>query len=81
MSTQLDDRPDTKTSHGDSDNEPDKIAHWARKDKITEGYVEGKEVIALCGEIFVPSRDPEGLEVCEPCQSILNGMWGDGDGE
>lgn len=79
MSTQLDERPETETSHGDSD-DSEKIAHWARKDKITEGYVEGVEILALCGKYFVPSRDPEGLEVCKPCEAVLNTMFGDGDG-
>lgn len=78
MSTLIDERPETKTDDGSGTDEP-KIAHWARKDKITEGYVEGKEVLALCGESFIPSRDPEGLEVCQPCESILNSMYGDGD--
>jgi hypothetical protein len=42
------------------------------------GYVAGEAIVALCGKTFVPSRDYEGLPVCEACQGerdrILSGM-------
>jgi len=80
MSTLLDERPETKTDDGSGSDDP-KVAHWARKDQITEAYVMGNEILALCGEVFIPSRDPEGLPVCGKCKEILDGMFGDGDGE
>lgn len=45
-------------------------AHIARADAVTEAYVLGTEVTALCGYRWVPSRDPAGLPVCPDCKAI-----------
>jgi hypothetical protein len=51
------------------------FAHYADRAKVTEGYIMGTPVIALCGKTFIPSRDPEKLTVCPPCKEILNGLF------
>ena len=38
---------------------------------VTSAYVEGTPVEALCGQVFVPSRDPKSLPPCERCLEIL----------
>jgi hypothetical protein len=38
----------------------------------------GTPVIALCGKVWVPSRDPERFPVCPECKKIWEGM-SDGD--
>ena len=48
-----------------------KVAHIIRKDDQMRGYVMGEEVIALCGERFIPTRDPERYPVCEGCKQAL----------
>ncbi len=58
----------------DSD-DSNQFAHYADKAKVTEGYIMGTPVIALCGKTFIPSRDPEKLTVCPPCKEILNGLF------
>ena len=77
-------RPDL--SHGDGDHE--RFAHYVPKDKLTEAMVMGTPVVALCGKVCVPSRDPQRFAVCPECQEIwesLNsgdeGKGGDGGGE
>ena len=52
------------------------VAHYAEKTSVTEGYVLGSPVIALCGQVFVPSRDPENLPVCQECTEIVQEMFG-----
>lgn len=47
------------------------MAHIARKGVVTEGYVTGRAVKALCGLVLVPSRSPDGLPVCPECESAL----------
>ena len=37
------------------------------KEKITEAMITGDPVIALCGKIWTPSRDPERFPVCAGC--------------
>jgi hypothetical protein len=38
--------------------------------KILEARVMGTPIEALCGYVWVPSRDPKQLPVCEECKSI-----------
>jgi hypothetical protein len=44
------------------------------KDKLTEAMVMGTPVIALCGKVWVPSRDPERFPVCPECQEIWESL-------
>ena len=65
-------RPDTqKTDSDDSEH----FAHYAEKAEVTEGYIMGTPVMAICGKIFVPSRDPEKLRVCPSCKEILDALF------
>jgi len=65
---------DSRTDTGDSDD----LAHIVMKDDQMRGYVAGEAIAALCGRVFVPSRDYEGLPVCEACEierdRLLAGM-------
>lgn len=56
----------------ETDHEDPPYAHYAEEDKVTEAYVMGTPIVALCGKVWVPSRDPEGLEVCPECKRILD---------
>ena len=38
--------------------------------KVTEARVFGTPLEALCGHVWVPSRDPKQLPLCEECKSI-----------
>jgi hypothetical protein len=41
-----------------------------KKVKIVESAVMGNAVVALCGKVWVPSRDPEKFPVCPMCLEI-----------
>jgi Protein of unknown function (DUF3039) len=69
-------RPDL--SHGDGDHE--RFAHYVQKDKIMESAVSGTPVIALCGKVWVPNRDPKKYPVCPQCKEIYDSM-GSGEDE
>ena len=57
----------------------DRFAHYVEKDKIVESAVTGMPVIALCGKVWVPNRDPGKFPVCPECKDIYESMTG-GDG-
>ena len=64
----------------------ERFAHYVRKEKITESAVTGAPVIALCGKVWVPGRDPNKFPVCPTCKEIYEGLrepqdGGDGDGK
>lgn len=50
------------------------FAHYAEAGSVTEGYVLGTPVMAICGKIFIPSRNPERLRVCPICKEIINAL-------
>ncbi len=52
----------------------ERFAHYVKKDKIVESAVLGEPVIALCGKVWVPSRDPSRFPVCPTCEAIYKGL-------
>ena len=72
-----DTRPDL--SHGDGDHE--RFAHYVQKDKIMQSAMNGAPVIALCGKVWVPNRDPKKYPVCPECKEIFESMSGGGADE
>ena len=65
-----------ETRPSDPDLEEGKVAHIIRKDDQMRGYVLGEEITALCGEKFIPTRDPYQYPVCEGCRAALTLMNG-----
>ena len=57
-------------SHGGGDGDHERFAHYVRKDQIVESAVTGKPVIALCGKVWTPGRDPKKFPVCPLCKEI-----------
>jgi hypothetical protein len=53
----------------------EEYAHYAESASVTEGYIMGTTVIALCGIEFIPSKDPEKLEVCPICKKIVEALF------
>jgi hypothetical protein len=41
---------------------------------VTEALVTGTPVQALCGKVWVPSRDPRRFPVCPECDEIAKGL-------
>jgi Protein of unknown function (DUF3039) len=40
--------------------------------KVLESRIYGTPVEALCGHVWVPSRDPKQLPVCQACKEIYD---------
>jgi len=52
------------------DGDHDRYSHYVKKDKILKSALSGKPVIALCGKVWVPGRDPVKFPVCPTCKDI-----------
>jgi hypothetical protein len=52
-----------------------RFSHYADSASVTEGYVLGTPVTAICGKIFVPSRDPEKFPICPICKEIAEALF------
>ncbi|MGK2876273.1 MAG: DUF3039 domain-containing protein [Nocardioides sp.] len=63
------------TEEGDHD----RFSHYVPKDKLTEAMVMGTPVVALCGKVWVPSRDGTKFPVCQDCKNIFEGLPPEGD--
>ncbi len=51
--------------------------------KVLEARIYGIALEALCGHVWVPSRDPKQLPLCEACKSVyeMYRMFNDGLGD
>jgi hypothetical protein len=52
----------------------ERYSHYVRKEKIVESAVMGTPVVALCGKVWVPGRDPQKFPVCPACKDIYDGI-------
>jgi len=72
-------REDLRAEEGDHE----RFSHYVPKAKLTEAMVMGTPVIALCGKVWVPSRNPDRYPVCPECkeiwESLRPGRGGGGD--
>jgi hypothetical protein len=59
----------------------ERFSHYVQKDKIVESAVTGAPVIALCGKVWVPNRDPQKFPVCPECLEIFEGLPTGGTGK
>jgi len=46
------------------------------KEKLTEALITGTPVIALCGKVWTPSRDPDKFPVCAGCIETFEAATG-----
>lgn len=58
----------------------ERFSHYVRKEKILQSAVSGAPVVALCGKVWVPGRDPQKFPVCPTCKEIYDGLRGPEDG-
>ena len=62
------------TSVSETNGDHDLFAHYVEKNQVTEALVLGIPVIALCGKIWIPSRDPDKYPVCPACKDIYESI-------
>lgn len=59
----------------------ERFAHYVKKEKILSSALSGEPVVALCGKVWVPGRDPGRFPVCPACKEIYEGLRsGDDEG-
>jgi len=65
---------DRRTQEALDDGDHDRFSHYAEKRKLTEAMVMGTPIVALCGKVWVPSRDPKKYPVCPTCKEIWESL-------
>lgn len=71
---------DRRTQPSLDDGDHERFSHYVAKDKLTDAMVDGTPVVALCGKVWVPSRDPQRYPVCPECKEIWESL-GPGDND
>ncbi len=56
------------------DGDHERLSHYVPKAKLTEAMVNGTPVVALCGKVWVPSKNPEKYPVCPECKEIWESL-------
>lgn len=77
--TSVIERTETREELQEGDHE--RFAHYVRKEKIMSSALSGEPVIALCGKVWVPGRDPNKFPVCPTCKEIYEGLKEPRDGD
>lgn len=68
---------DVRLSNENGDHE--RFAHYVQKEDALEGLIYGRPVVALCGKVWIPSRDPEKFPVCPKCKEIYEQLADNGN--
>ena len=66
----IEDRRTVPTDEGDHE----RFSHYVPKDELTEAMVLGTPIVALCGKVWVPSRDPQKYPVCPSCKEVWESL-------
>lgn len=74
--TAFDIETDTRLSTESGDH--DRFSHYVQKEEAMEGLIYGRPVVALCGKVWVPSRDPEKYKICPACKKLYEEMANNG---
>jgi hypothetical protein len=73
-STLTDERTEEQTDYRYDAGDHEKFSHYAPKDKIMQAMIEGTPVRALCGKLWIPSRDPKRFPVCPVCKDLYENV-------
>ena len=69
VDTSIEQVTDPVTDDGDHE----KFAHVVvPASAVTEAYITGTAVTALCGKTWVPTRDPARYQMCPTCKEVLD---------
>lgn len=81
MSTTTQTRPviTVRPSDPELDEGPPVVAHIVKVEpgedaqaKVLEARINGTAIEALCGFVWVPSRDPRSLPLCQACKNVYD---------
>ena len=73
-STLLEEQTQTNPNYTFEEGDEDRFSHYVPKDKLMAAMVDGVPVKALCGKMWVPTRDPDRFPICPNCKEIFAKM-------
>lgn len=73
-STMLDEQTEIQPNYSYEDGDEERFSHYVPKEKLLAAMIDGVPVKALCGKMWVPTRDPERFPICPSCKEIFAKM-------
>lgn len=67
-----------RTEREVDDGEKDRFAHYVRTDRAAQAAITGRPVVALCGKVWVPSRDAKKYPICPRCKELRDMLANNG---
>lgn len=67
-----------RTWHENAPGDSERFGHYVRKERVAEAMITGKPVVALCGKVWIPSRNPDRYPVCPTCKEIYKNIGKNG---
>lgn len=64
----------TETKPGNGDGDHDLFSHYVPKAQLERAVFEGTPTRALCGKLWLPSKDPGRYPVCPECKEVFDLM-------
>lgn len=61
-------RTETRPTKAPGDGE--RYAHFVSRSRLERSRNSGQPVVALCGKVWVPLRNPAGYPICPACKAI-----------
>lgn len=58
----------------DDTGDNDRYAHYVSRERLEQARLTGRPVIALCGKVWIPRRNPENYPVCPECKRVYAQM-------
>ncbi|MFC4336405.1 DUF3039 domain-containing protein [Salininema proteolyticum] len=73
-STTLDEQTESKSEYRYDEGDEERFSHYVPREKLMQAMLDGIPVKALCGKMWVPTRDPERFPICPTCKEIFEQM-------
>lgn len=70
----LDRTEESEDARLDDGEDHDRYAHYVSKERIAESRLTGRPVVALCGKVWVPKKNPSDYPICPDCKRIFDEM-------
>jgi hypothetical protein len=64
------------TTVDETTDDSDSVAHIIKKSDWEKAYIMGEPVMALCGKLWVPHKNPDNLPMCGRCTETFREIFG-----
>jgi hypothetical protein len=71
---------DIETSNFDTE-DAERFAHWVDANKADRAALRDGAVVALCGKVWKPSKNPDDYPICPQCEELHDKLIKEGIGQ